>query len=73
MYEAYRNVMRNAGAAGIDGMTVEELAGHLRAEWAGIKEALVEGRYEPKPVRRVEMPKPGGKGVRKLGIPTVYA
>ena len=49
-------------------MTVEELAGHLRTEWAGIKEALLEDRYEPKPVRRVEIPKPGGVGVRKLGI-----
>jgi RNA-directed DNA polymerase len=71
VYAAYRNVVRNAGAAGIDEMRVEELAGHLRAEWAGIKEALLEDRYEPKPVRRVEIPKPGGTGVRKLGIPTV--
>jgi RNA-directed DNA polymerase len=71
VYEAYRNVVRNAGAAGIDEMRVEELAGHLRVEWAGIKEALLEDRYEPKPVRRVEIPKPGGTGVRKLGIPTV--
>ena len=71
MHEAYRNVVRNAGAAGIDGMTVEELAGHLRDGWAGIREALLEDRYGPEPVRRVEIPKPGGTGVRKLGIPTV--
>jgi len=73
MREAYRNVVSNRGAAGVDEMTVEELAGHLRTEWAGIKEAPLEDRYEPKPVRRVEIPKPGGVGVRKLGIPTVYA
>jgi RNA-directed DNA polymerase len=71
MREAYRNVVRNAGAPGIDGMTVQELAEHLRTGWPTIKEALLEDRYEPKPVRRVEIPKPGGGGVRRLGIPTV--
>jgi len=71
MHEAYRRVVANGGAAGVDEMTVEQLKAHLQAEWPRIKEALTEDRYIPEPVRRVEIPKPGGKGVRKLGIPTV--
>ena len=70
MRAAYQQVKRNAGAPGIDGMSVEELGPHLREEWQGIKEALLDERYEPQPVKRVEIPKPGG-GVRQLGIPTV--
>jgi RNA-directed DNA polymerase len=69
--EAYRRVVRNGGAAGVDGMRVEELELHLRKEWAKIKGLLLGDRYKPQPVRRVEIPKPGGKGVRRLGIPTV--
>ena len=67
---AYRQVKRNAGAPGIDGMSVEDLGPYLREEWQGIKEALLDERYEPQPVKRVEIPKPGG-GTRRLGIPTV--
>lgn len=52
-------------------MTVEELKPYLKEEWKRIKEELLEGRYEPKPVLKVEIPKADGKGVRKLGIPTV--
>jgi len=71
LMKAYRRVVRNKGAAGVDEMTVEELKPYLKTEWPKIKEQLVEDRYKPQPVRRVEIPKPGGKGVRLLGIPTV--
>ena len=67
---AYRRVRANAGAPGIDGMTVEELREHLNKHWAGIKVQLLNGTYQPQPVRRVEIPKPDG-GKRKLGVPTV--
>jgi RNA-directed DNA polymerase len=71
LMKAYRRVVRNKGAAGVDGMTVEELKPYLKTEWPKIKEQLLEDRYKPQPVRRVEIPKPGGKGMRLLGIPTV--
>jgi RNA-directed DNA polymerase len=67
---ALRRVQRNGGAPGVDGMTVEELPEHLRVHWPSIREKLEAGRYEPSPVKRVEIPKPG-KGMRQLGIPTV--
>lgn len=67
---ALARVKRNGGSPGMDGMTVEELPGYLKAHWPEIREALLAGRYQPQPVKRVEIPKPGG-GVRKLGIPTV--
>src|SRR5438270_13005557 len=51
-------------------MTVHELVGYLKQHWPAIREQLLNGSYEPRPVRRVEIPKPDG-GVRKLGIPTV--
>src|SRR5208337_4080678 len=56
--------------AGIDGMTVEELSGHLREHWPAIREQLLNGTYKPQPVKRVEIAKPDG-GMRQLGIPTV--
>jgi RNA-directed DNA polymerase len=68
--EALRRVKTNAGAAGIDGMTVKELSDFLREKWPRLKEQLLTGTYKPQPVRRVEIPKSGG-GTRKLGIPTV--
>ncbi|MGH7536685.1 MAG: group II intron reverse transcriptase/maturase [Gemmatimonadales bacterium] len=68
---AYRRVVRNGGAAGADGMTVEQLGPYCRAHWARIREALGAGTYEPQPGRRVEIPKPDGRGRRVLGIPTV--
>ena len=68
---ALRRVKRNGGSPGIDGMTVEELPGHLREQWPQIREALLAGTYRPQPVKRVEIPKPGG-GVRNLGIPTGF-
>ena len=68
---AYRRVVQNGGAAGVDGMTVKELMPYCRKHWARIREELLSGRYEPEPVRRVEIPKPDGKGTGALGIPTV--
>ena len=63
-------VVRNKGAPGIDGITVKQLPDILKARWPGIEEQLLQGRYQPQPVRRVRIPKPGG-GTRNLGIPTV--
>jgi RNA-directed DNA polymerase len=71
MLNAYRRVVRNKGAAGVDAMSVDELKPYLQAHWEQIKEQLLQGSYQPQPVRRVEIPKPGGKGMRKLGVPTV--
>ena len=70
LFAALERVQRNGGAAGVDGMTVEELPEHLKAHWPSIREKLETGSYQPSPVRRVEIPKPNG-GVRLLGIPTV--
>jgi RNA-directed DNA polymerase len=69
MRRAYAQVMSNGGAAGIDGMSVSELADYLRAHWTRLKAELLEGRYQPQAVRQVEIPKADGK--RQLGIPTV--
>ena len=68
--QALRQVKANKGSSGVDGMTVVALSDYLRQHWPAIREQLLNGTYEPKPVRRVEIPKPDG-GVRKLGIPTV--
>src|SRR5919107_802139 len=67
---ALRQVKANKGSAGVDGMTVVGIKDYLKQHWPAIREQLLNGTYEPKPVRRVEIPKPDG-GVRKLGIPTV--
>ena len=69
--EALRQVRGNKGSAGIDRMTVDQLGDYLKQHWPAIREQLLNGTYEPKPVRRVEIQKPDGGGVRKLGIPTV--
>jgi RNA-directed DNA polymerase len=71
LMEALKRVRSNRGAPGVDGMTVEALALYLKGEWPRIREALLGDAYVPKPVRRVEIPKPDGKGTRLLGIPTV--
>src|SRR5499433_3695642 len=68
--EALRQVRGNKGSAGVDRLTVDQLGDYLKQHWPVIREQLLNGTYEPKPVRRVEIPKPDG-GVRKLGIPTV--
>jgi len=70
MKEALRRVKANKGSAGIDRMTVGAIADYLKQHWLAIRERLLNGTYEPNPVRRVEIPKSDG-GVRKLGIPTV--
>src|SRR5229473_2362606 len=69
--EALRQVRGNKGSAGVDRMTVDQLGDYLKQHWPVIREQLLNGTYDPKPVRRVEIPKPDGGGVRKLGIPTV--
>lgn len=71
MAAALRRVKANKGSAGVDDMSVEELTPYLCEHWPRIKEALLAGLYKPSPVRRVEIPKPDGKGMRQLGIPTV--
>jgi RNA-directed DNA polymerase len=68
---AYARVRANKGAPGVDGMTVDDLGEFCREHWPRIRGQLLSGTYQPQPVRRVEIPKPGGKGVRMLGIPTV--
>ena len=71
LVNAHARVVRNGGAPGVDGMTVDELMPYCRQHWARIREDLLNGRYRPQPVRGVEIPKPDGKGTRTLGIPTV--
>ena len=68
--EALRRVKANKGRAGVDGMTVDRITDYLKEHWPAIREELLQGTYEPQPVRRVEIPKPDGR-MRKLGIPTV--
>lgn len=70
MLTALRRVQQNKGAAGVDGMGVSELSEYLRSNWRYIKEELLKGKYKPKPVLRVEIPKADG-GTRSLGVPTV--
>jgi len=70
MVQAYKRVLRNKGSAGIDGMTVQDLGGWLKAYWPTVRAALLAGTYMPRAVRRVDIPKPQG-GVRTLGVPTV--
>src|SRR5919201_5275790 len=67
---AYQRVIQNKGAPGVDGLTVAELQDWLKVHWPSVKRALVDGRYRPQPVRRVDIAKPSG-GVRTLGVPTV--
>ena len=68
--QAYKQVMRNKGAAGVDGLTVFALKAWLQQHWPSVKRALLAGEYLPRAIRKVEIPKPQG-GVRLLGIPTV--
>ncbi|MBX9951616.1 MAG: hypothetical protein K2Y39_20770 [Candidatus Obscuribacterales bacterium] len=67
---AYKSVVKNSGAPGIDGVTTKDLKSYLAANWHQARTELRSGTYKPKPIKRVEIPKPDG-GVRKLGIPTV--
>jgi RNA-directed DNA polymerase len=67
---ALKRVRQNRGSPGVDGMTTAALPDYLGKQWPAIKEQLLSSTYRPQPVKRIEIPKPGG-GVRKLGIPTV--
>lgn len=69
--KAIEAVKRNKGAPGIDGITTEEIKEVMHKKWPKIKQDILDGKYLPSPVRRVDIPKPDGKGVRQLGIPTV--
>jgi len=69
--QAYKRVVANGGAPGVDGMSVDELMAYCREHWPRIREEIRSGAYRPQPVKAVEIPKPGGKGKRMLGIPTV--
>jgi RNA-directed DNA polymerase len=70
MHKAWKKVKKNGGSAGVDGMTIEESEIDLKTNWPRIKSQLLDGSYQPKPVRKVEIEKSGG-GMRQLGIPTV--
>jgi RNA-directed DNA polymerase len=67
---AWKRVKANKGAAGVDGLDIEQTAQQLRTQWSEIRQALLAGRYRPQPVRKVMIPKPDGSQ-RELGIPTV--
>lgn len=67
---AHKKVKANKGAAGIDGISVDDIDGYLKENWTSIRENIRNRKYRPEPVLRVEIPKPDG-GIRKLGIPTV--
>ena len=70
LWQAYERVLRNKGAAGVDGLTVFEFKAWLQKHWPSVKAALLAGDYLPAAIRKVEIPKPNG-GERTLGIPTV--
>jgi len=72
MQQAWKRVRANKGAAGIDGLSIDETVERLMWEWPSIREQLLQGTYRPQPVRRVTIPKPDG-GERELGIPTVIS
>ena len=69
MMKAFTQVKRNKGSPGVDGITTDDLLEHIKEQWSEIRKQLLEGSYQPQPVRRVEIPKPNG-GLRRLGIPT---
>jgi RNA-directed DNA polymerase len=71
LHRAWKQVKSNQGAPGIDGMVLDDFAAYARLHWAEIRQSLRDGGYRPSPVRRVIIPKPGGKGERLLGVPTV--
>lgn len=71
LLQALKRVEANKGSHGVDGMSVKSLREHIVQNWQTLRQSIEEGTYEPSPVRRVEIPKPGGGGVRLLGIPTV--
>ncbi len=70
MAAAWKRVKANKGSAGVDGLTIEQTAEHLKERWPQVRKELIAGKHQPQAVRRVEIPKPTG-GMRELGIPTV--
>ncbi len=70
LQRAFKRVRANKGAAGVDGLDIDQTAHQLVNTWPAIRERLLLGTYRPSPVRRVTIPKPDG-GERELGIPTV--
>ncbi len=70
MTQAYKHVKAKKGACGVDGITVDDIDEYLKENWVEIRDQIRRRKYKPKPVRRVEIPKPNG-GVRNLGIPCV--
>jgi RNA-directed DNA polymerase len=71
LHRAWKPVKSNQGVPSIDGVLLDDFAAYARLHWAEIRQSLREGRYQPSPVRRVVIPKPGGQGERLLGVPTV--
>lgn len=71
MLLAMKRVRANKGAAGSDNLSIDETTKLLKTEWVSIKDKLLAGKYKPNPVKTVYIPKPGGKGTRMLGIPSV--
>src|SRR3974377_713108 len=67
---AWKRVRRNQGSPGVDGMTIDDAKDYLREHWPSIRSQLLDGTYQPQPVKRVEIPKPDG-GARKLGVTCV--
>jgi RNA-directed DNA polymerase len=70
LQSAWKRVRRNQGSPGVDGMIIDDAKDYLREHWPSIRSQLLDGTYQPQPVKRVEIPKPGG-GIRKLGVPSV--
>lgn len=68
---AWERVKSNQGAPGSDGMSLEDFPAYAREHWSEIRQSLIDGSYQPRPVRRVVIPKPRGKGERKLGVPCI--
>jgi RNA-directed DNA polymerase len=71
LVKAWKRVKSNRGAPGSDGMTLEDFPAYARDHWPTIRQSLLDGSYQPLPVRRVVIPKPGGRGERLLGVPCV--
>jgi RNA-directed DNA polymerase len=71
MKRAWQRVQSNKGAPGSDGMRLDKFPAYAREHWSEIRQSLMDGSYQPRPVRRVVIPKPRGKGERKLGVPCV--
>ena len=67
---AYQRVLENKGTAGVDNLSVAELKPWLKKNWRSVRQALIDGNYQPRAIRRMDIPKPDG-GVRTSGIPTV--